>query len=355
MRCRCEIETMLSPGKAPPRLPSAVTRREPRLVMEPPSPPPPPRNVERAMHNPLEPTAADLELMAALAPVPSKRSAPDRPAWAPPKAPAAKGAGPLQARATTVAVLSSSAAAALKGVRPAPGARLAVPGGGDRGDGAGRLAGRRGRLVRARSGLARGATGAAGAGAGGLARGATGAAGAGAEWAGSRGDGGGWCGRRGGGAGADVAVAGGDGGAAGGGAGAGQIPGFPHRAPRRISVTDEVDDAGWGTAEDGEGRARGERRSGLPPEPRVRRSDLPPPLPAEGAGAAEGCGSAEARDGSSSADRSTRGRWRRSMRTRGQRGSLPDREEILRGRDRARQPAERARQRGGPAEAVRAE
>lgn len=70
--------------------------------------------------SPLESTAADLELMAALAPAPPKKapqpSPPTRPAWAPAKA-------PLQARGPVVAVLSSEATAALKGVRPAPGAQ----------------------------------------------------------------------------------------------------------------------------------------------------------------------------------------------------------------------------------------
>ncbi|MBK8259124.1 MAG: hypothetical protein IPK82_41515 [Polyangiaceae bacterium] len=127
-----EIESLVSPGKAPPRLPSSPSARlspsvsrglgrapEPN-VSRPIAPRhealadvPPPSTVERALPNPLESTAADLELMAALAPVPSKRPAHDPPAWSAPKA-------PVQARSSTVAVLSPDAVAALKGTKQAP-------------------------------------------------------------------------------------------------------------------------------------------------------------------------------------------------------------------------------------------
>ncbi len=76
--------------------------------------------VERPLPNPLESSVADLELMAALAPVPSKRPIEQKPVWAPPKAPA-------QAKASTFAVLSSEAVAALKGTRSTPGSVVPPP------------------------------------------------------------------------------------------------------------------------------------------------------------------------------------------------------------------------------------
>ncbi len=147
-----EIETMLSPGKIPPRLPATSARSvstgpraapnpgalgarsvsmapraaAPRAAAPrsqrppPPAPEGPPSTVERSIPNPLEASAADLELMAMLAAVPPKRPLDAKPAWAPPKA-------PTQAKASTVRVLSSEAVAALKGERTAPAGPLRSP------------------------------------------------------------------------------------------------------------------------------------------------------------------------------------------------------------------------------------
>jgi len=129
-----EIETLLSPGKSPPRLPATSARlvqsraggmplskpitrsAPPRPASMEPAPPrtfsEPPLTAERSFPSPLESSAADLELMAAIAAVPSKKPTDSKPPWAPPK-PA------VQAKAQTVAVLSSEATAALKGAKPA--------------------------------------------------------------------------------------------------------------------------------------------------------------------------------------------------------------------------------------------
>jgi hypothetical protein len=177
-----DIETLLTPGKVPPRLPATSARAIgagrgapplakplPRPAAEPPRPAfesqpdgdavpassragdahsadlaamaalvpprpaaqrsvrppprpiegPPPSTVERTLPNPLEASAADLELMAALAAVPAKKPDASKPAWAPP-------AAPVQAKAKAVAVVSSAAAAALKGTKPAGGATPAA-------------------------------------------------------------------------------------------------------------------------------------------------------------------------------------------------------------------------------------